>query len=427
VYKAHIENNIIAVGKHFPGHGEAWTDSHIDMPFIDMSLNNLESVHIRPFKHAIEKGLEAVMVAHVYYSAFNNEKIPASLSKELITDYLKNKLNFKGLIISDDMVMGGITKYYDQLEACIKAINAGIDILIFRDSSEQNIELIDKLHEAVQTGLISESRINESFEKILFFKSKYFISPPCPQGGKDRIGRIGRGQHRCNILKNLSDKYFSSWVILNRVKKQIIMLPKGDHPSHPEPCKESNNYSSEGDVKDLPAYSNRIDFNIKSQQEEIDKIALKSIKVFKKGKLIPLNKNANSKILILSPDKSQIFNYSKDKGRLSDFLNLNSCKEISYSLNPDEKEILNILDSCRQSDIVIFISYNALLNSGQMRLFEEIDVPLISIVAGNPYDVEKFHKADSILLSYCYKTPSLRALAKILGSSSVILNPNQFF
>ena len=262
VYKTYEENNIIATGKHFPGHGEAFVDSHLNLPEIDINMDELEKIHIKPFEFAVNNALYAIMIAHVSYKAFNmDDKIPASLSYEVITSYLKNKLGFKGLIISDDMVMGGITKHYDRLDACIKAINAGIDILIFRESDDLTVKLIDQLAISAKNGVISETRINESAEKILNFKKRYKI--------------LEKPQKNC------------------------------------------------------------IDYS--GNQKIIDKIALDSIKIIKKGSLLPLKIGLST--LILSPDKSQIYNYSFDKGTLSDFLNHQSCREISYSLNPDQNEI----------------------------------------------------------------------------------------
>jgi len=176
VYKTFIENNIIPVGKHFPGHGETSVDSHLDMPVVELSFEELENIHIKPFKAAFNNGLDAVMIAHVFYKCFpciKNKAVPASLSKEIISVYLKEKLNYKGLIISDDMVMGGISKHYNYLDACIKGVNAGIDLFIFRNSNNETIKLIDELVKAVEKSLIPIEKVNESAEKILFIKKKY--------------------------------------------------------------------------------------------------------------------------------------------------------------------------------------------------------------------------------------------------------------
>ena len=339
VYRTFIQNNIIPVGKHFPGHGETSMDSHLDMPAVELSFEELENVHIKPFKNALNNNLDALMIAHVFYKCFDfpeKKAVPASLSKTIITDYLKGKLNYKGLIISDDMVMGGISKHYSYLDACIKGINAGIDLFIFRNSNDEIIKLIDELVNAVEKGLIPLEKIDESVEKILFIKEKYGILSSSP--------------------------------------KKVI--------------------------------------NQSKSQEIIDKIALKSIKIEKKGNLIPLNKNKN--FLILSPDKSKIFNLAKDKSKISDFLNEIKHKELIYTLNPQNEEIKKILEMTKDFDAVIFVEYNSVFYKNQINLIEKIETPVLLISTGVSCVFNEITKIDSLIKSYCLKKPSIRALAQVV-------------
>ena len=345
VYKTFMENNIIAVGKHFPGHGETFVDSHLDMPVVDLSFEELENVHVKPFKEAISNGLDALMIAHVFYNSFNKENTPASLSSEIITEYLKKKLNYKGLIISDDMVMGGISKHYNYLEACIKGINAGIDLFIFRNSDNESLKLLDELVIAAEKGLISQGRIDESVEKILFIKKKYEI-------------------------------------LLDRLPCWGAAPPRNDS------------------------------FSLGKSQEIIDKIALESIKIEKKGNLIPLNKDKN--FLILSPDKSKIFNLAKDTSKISDFLEEIKFKELIYSLNPEKEEIENILSEIKDFDTVIFVEYNSIFYKNQLELIKQTKTPVILISTGIPCACDKSIKIDSLIKSYCLRKPSIKALAQKL-------------
>ncbi len=168
------ENNILAVGKHFPGHGDTCIDSHIEMPKVKLSLKDFEALHLDPFKQAIANQIDALMISHVYYPAFTGiNVVPASLSKAIIKEYLVKKLNYKGLVISDDMEMGSIKNNYSFLNATIQAINAGVDLIIFRYCNENILKMIDKLEHAIQDNEISINRINESVEKILKIKQKY--------------------------------------------------------------------------------------------------------------------------------------------------------------------------------------------------------------------------------------------------------------
>ena len=112
------------------------------------------------------------MVAHIHYKAFDNEQIPASISKNVIQKYLRETLNYKGLVISDDMFMGGI-KNFSSLDACIKGINAGINMFIFRSSDPKTLLLIDELEKAANQGKIDIKNIDKSVELISKVKSKY--------------------------------------------------------------------------------------------------------------------------------------------------------------------------------------------------------------------------------------------------------------
>lgn len=171
-----VENNIIPVGKHFPGHGETSVDSHLQMPELDLDLSKLEDIHIKPFRKLIND-LPAIMVAHIHYSAFDEDKLPASISQNVIKNYLRNKLGFKGVVISDDMVMGGI-KGFTSLEACKRAIHAGVNMFIFRNSNEKTLRLIDEIEELVNIGEIDEHDIDESVSLILKLKERFSIICP---------------------------------------------------------------------------------------------------------------------------------------------------------------------------------------------------------------------------------------------------------
>lgn len=173
VIREYEKYGIISVGKHFPGHGAATADSHKTLPVIDLPKDEIENIHIKPFKEAINIGLNAIMAAHVLYPQLDSEN-PASVSKKIINDILIDNLGFEGLIITDDMEMNGI-KGLSRIEACIKAINAGISMFIFRDTTKDIVELVNDIETAVKTGLIPEDKINTAVNKIFNIKEKYAI------------------------------------------------------------------------------------------------------------------------------------------------------------------------------------------------------------------------------------------------------------
>ena len=165
---------IASVGKHFCGHGEACVDSHIDLPKIELPMNELEK-HILPFKSAINNEIEAIMAAHVHFTAFDEKPLPASLSKNVL-GYLRNDLKFHGLVISDDMVMGGITKFCTPLEACIAGIKADLDMFIFRDTTDEVIKLLQDLQIAAKQDQELLQAILAASSKITDFKKNIVLS-----------------------------------------------------------------------------------------------------------------------------------------------------------------------------------------------------------------------------------------------------------
>lgn len=164
---------IIPCVKHYPGHGDADKDSHLTLPVIDLSLEEMEKTHIRPFKSAIDNDIEMVMAAHLHCTCFNQEIIPASLSLNAI-GYLRNNLGYNGVVISDDMVMKGVQNY-GSLDACIMGINAGLDMFIFRDSDDKTLELIEKLCKIVAEDADLQQKVLKSNERISRLKQKYSL------------------------------------------------------------------------------------------------------------------------------------------------------------------------------------------------------------------------------------------------------------
>ena len=168
IYSSH---NIIPVIKHFPGHGDTSTDSHKELPIVNLTKEELENIHIQPFKYAISKGADAMMVAHIHCTYFDKDEIPTSLSKNCIS-YIRNTLHFDGVLISDDMFMKGVEKY-SQLEACIKGIEAGLDMFIYRESSDKILALIEEVIEIAERDSELSNNINNSYNRIINLKRKY--------------------------------------------------------------------------------------------------------------------------------------------------------------------------------------------------------------------------------------------------------------
>lgn len=172
VSKTYMENGIIPCVKHYPGHGDASKDSHLTLPEIDLSLDEMNKVHIKPFR-ACAKRIPMVMAAHLNCKCFNKEgeNLPVSLNKRAI-DYLRNDLGFEGIIISDDMAMKGVADF-DGALACEMGIKAGLNMFIYRNSEPETMQIIENVIEKAQKDDILRARIEESCKIISNIKLSY--------------------------------------------------------------------------------------------------------------------------------------------------------------------------------------------------------------------------------------------------------------
>lgn len=167
------ESGVIGCVKHFPGHGNTATDSHTGLPVITTKKEDLYKIELAPFISSIANGVGAIMTTHILFSAIDNE-YPATLSKKVLTNLLRDELGYKGLIVTDGMQMAGVTKFGTYAEVAVMAVNAGVDILTYT-SLDSPSKAAAGIKAAVNNGTISMDRINEAVERIIYAKIKYGI------------------------------------------------------------------------------------------------------------------------------------------------------------------------------------------------------------------------------------------------------------
>lgn len=175
---AHRHYNILTSLKHFPGHGSSWTDSHEE--FVDVSSNWKKS-ELAPYKRLIKHDLvDMVMVGHLYHPSFSDKgKIPASLSQKAIETRLRREIGYKGLVITDDLGMGAVKKYFAFDDALLRAIKAGNDILLLVDGKLATPHEIARIHkvirDAIKTKQISLAQIKAAYQRIVRAKKSLAI------------------------------------------------------------------------------------------------------------------------------------------------------------------------------------------------------------------------------------------------------------
>lgn len=159
--------------KHFPGHGDTSEDTHNGAVTLNKTWDELLSCEIIPFKAAIEQNCDMIMASHIILPNVTTDKLPTSLSYEMITGKLRNELGFNGVVITDSMVMGAIEQHYSSGQAAVMAVKAGVDLILCpADLAESHTAIL----KAVQSGEISEKRIDESVNRIDALFKKYKIS-----------------------------------------------------------------------------------------------------------------------------------------------------------------------------------------------------------------------------------------------------------
>jgi beta-N-acetylhexosaminidase len=163
------KNFILTTAKHFPGHGDTATDTHLNLASIPADRARLDSLELVPFKAAIAAGVDSIMTAHIAVPALAPPDLPATLSPAILTGLLRKELDFKGLVVTDALDMGGIAKGYTSGEAAVRALEAGADTLLMPSDPDAAIRAVLS---AVESGRISRQRLHESVVRILAAKEK---------------------------------------------------------------------------------------------------------------------------------------------------------------------------------------------------------------------------------------------------------------
>lgn len=190
------ENGALATAKHFPGHGDVTTDSHLSLPVVPDDRKELESNELVPFRAAISAGVSSIMPGHLAVRALEPDAaVPASLSRNILTGLLRDEMKFRGLIVTDAMDMGGVTSMYPPDEAAIRAVEAGADIVLQPPVPDAALA---GLENAVKSGRLSEKRIDESVRRILQAKARLGLD-------KDRLVDILRLNQKFGLPKFAED------------------------------------------------------------------------------------------------------------------------------------------------------------------------------------------------------------------------------
>ena len=168
------DHQIVACGKHFPGHGDTNADSHKELPIVEVPRERLEMIELPPFRHAVAKGVATIMTAHVLYPSFD-EKLPATLSPTIITTLLRHDMGYDGLVFTDDLEMRAIIDHYGIEDAAVRAIFAGCDVLLICKDRGREVAAFTAIEQAVASEIISIQRLDQSAARIARVKERFLL------------------------------------------------------------------------------------------------------------------------------------------------------------------------------------------------------------------------------------------------------------
>jgi beta-N-acetylhexosaminidase len=202
--------------KHFPGHGDTATDSHLAMPIVPYDLQRLDALELVPFKSGIAAGTDSVMIAHIYFPALmGHTELPATLSSAVVRDLLREKFGFQGVIITDCLEMNAVSETVGVGRGAVLAQQAGNDLILISHRYDRQLAGIEAIKAAVREGAISPAQIQQSVERILQLKERLNNQEQTSQDG-DIVG--------CQPHQQLSAQIYERSTTVVRDQKHLLPL-----------------------------------------------------------------------------------------------------------------------------------------------------------------------------------------------------------
>jgi beta-N-acetylhexosaminidase len=219
------ETGLLSAGKHFPGHGDTQVDSHVGLARVQADSARLFDVEIAPFRHAVHAGIDGVLVGHIAAVGLEGaDAPPASLSPRMTTQVLRGDLGFEGLVITDALNMGGVTRNYSVPEASILALLAGADVLL---QPPGHSAVIDRIVAAVESGRIPPARIDQAARRVLAAKAAAGLHRGARVDPDAVAGRVGDAAHR-EVARQVAERS----ITLARDERGLVPLQPGARVLH---------------------------------------------------------------------------------------------------------------------------------------------------------------------------------------------------
>ncbi len=344
---------LASTAKHFPGAGGSAVDAHFDLPHINRNINQFENYELIPFKKAIKAGVSSLMTAHTDFVQIDQGVI-ATVSKKINTELARDRLGFKGIIFSDAYGMKGLIDNISPIQACVKSILAGVDIILKRHGRKANYAILKILREAIQSGQIPQTRIDESLKRIFALKQKI-----CFNDQPDIANVLWNKNH----IKKLEAMSEDSVTVLRNEKK---LLPL------------------------------KLNFNTKILLIMPDQLANASLD----------GTTGDPAGYIIRGILSEKYSYYT-----------NGFDLIHYGIIPYQQEMEAVIKKAKNYDVLIFGSFRSNMLPGQPELINKNFSPnkkILWISLNYPFDLLDYPDAATYICTYGDRLPQLKALCRII-------------
>ncbi|MCP1136527.1 beta-N-acetylhexosaminidase [Paenibacillus polysaccharolyticus] len=384
---------IAATAKHFPGHGDTDTDSHLDLPVITHDRTRVDQVELVPFRAAITEGVDAMMSAHIYFPALEPERLPVTLSHSVLTGLLRKELGYEGMILTDCMEMKAIATHYGTVDAAVMAVEAGADMVLISHTAQLQVEAFEALMNAVKSGRISERRIDESVKRLLTYKMK-------------------RG------LMNVEMGLESDTAVEMSVSMSGI---SGVDDIHATPAVVHNSINSMNVNQPVAVPFQR---NSPPHQEVAQRISEKSITLIRDAQhMLPL-KQERTLVITVAAEVTSIADEQLDGGAtLGAALSAQGLEVVDMRVAADEIALSSarLLQAAEAVDVgqIVIGTYNAGSPSGdpQCRLIgwlQQLGKPLAVTALRSPYDLQKLPDVQTYIAAYESRPLAMSSAAKAM-------------
>lgn len=390
------EEGVLASAKHFPGHGDTAVDSHLGLPAVGKTLEQLRELELKPFAAAFGEGAEAVMTAHILFPEIEPERVPATMSRTIVTELLKKELGFEGLVVSDCLEMNAIRKFYGTAEGAVGALKAGVHLLFISHTPQLVREAIERIEQAVLGGELPMAVVDEAVEKVLYYKKKY---------GEDGTGGAAEEEAEAGVGDNGADASAARLAVLSAASSVASPL------------------ASPFSIASLAASDSASGLAVvgcEAHRRTAEAISEESICLVG-GKLEPVAKGAGDTLFVgCSPYRADqassgaggAFSFPAAMGEA-----FGAAHRVT-GIDPDEEEIRQVAELAQGYARVVVGLANGRDYPGQLKLLERLRADgrrVTAVALGKPYDLEGLDEDVCALAAFEYTPLALRSLARILS------------